>query len=535
MLIDARSVAKHNQFDCDLCIIGAGPAGISIADRLRGSGLSVVLLESGGFDYELPTQKLYRGELSGQTYYRLDGCRWRMFGGGSNRWGGWCRPLEAVDYAGRDWLDLSGWPIDGETLVPYEAAAAALFELANARFDLPAWRDRLPEPLALEHTHFQNTVFQHSPETNFGEVYRDRVIGAANVTTMLYANATRIRLDPRAPLLREIEVTTLSGTRFSIRPRAAVLAAGGIENARLLLVSRAERPAGVGNEHDWVGRCFMEHLHMPMGHLVAPRAAAINRFYGKLILDDVRLRGVITPTPDAQQQLRLLATSIAIEDASYALGTPFVGWPPALMFAPVRGYRLLRKLGSSSLAERFKQLAQRLHSAPTRIGNLRTSRAARARASAALRSGRVYSLYFRGEQAPDRANRVTLTERRDALGVPLCRLEWRMRAFDIESLTRWLEAFGNDLKARGLGEVVGPPEDWVDGFTGGPHHMGTTRMSADPRLGVVNADCRVHSVDNLYIAGSSVFATSGYANPTFTLVTLALRLADTLRERLARA
>jgi choline dehydrogenase-like flavoprotein len=89
-----------------------------------------------------------------------------------------------------------------------------------------------------------------------------------------------------------------------------------------------------------------------------------------------------------------------------------------------------------------------------------------------------------------------------------------------------------DLRARGLGRIVAPSEDWQDNMIGGPHHMGSTRMSSDPRQGVVDANCRVHSVDNLYVAGSSVFTTSGYANPTFTLVTLALRLADTLRKRL---
>jgi choline dehydrogenase-like flavoprotein len=532
VLIDARSISNGSQFECDLCVVGAGPAGIAIVDRLRASGLSIVLLESGGFNVELPTQKLYRGELHGDKYFRLDACRWRLFGGGTNRWGGWCRPLEAVDFTQRDWLAHSGWPINAQTLQPYEADAAALFELPNSRFDLAAWRDRLPVPLALDDTHFENIVFQHSPETNFGEIYRAGVLGAANVTTMLHANLTQIRLDADSNCVGALHVATLTGHTFTVRPKAAVLAAGGIENARLLLASRADRSAGLGNEFDLVGRYFMEHLHVPMGHLLAAPGAGNNDFYGKAIFDDARLRGLITPTAAAQARHRLLATSIAVERASYSLGTPFVGWSPRITFGPVRCYRTLRSWHFKRVAERLKQIAQRVYAAPNRVQTWQLSRRVRSRAVGASGSDRIYSLYFRAEQAPDPTNRVTLSEQRDALGMPESRLEWRVKPIDAAGFTGWLEVLDRDFRARGLGKVIGPLDDWQAGITGGPHHMGTTRMSADPRHGVVDADCRVHSVENLYVAGSSVFATSGYANPTFALVSLALRLADTLRKRL---
>lgn len=532
MLIDARTVDSGFQFECDLCVIGAGPAGIAIADRLRTSGLSVLLLESGGFDYQLATQALYRGEVRGHSYWRLDACRWRLFGGGSNRWGGWCRPLAPLDFTQRAWLAHSGWPIGAETLEPYHADAARLFELPNARFDVAAWRDRVPAPLALDGSEFENLFFQHSPETNLGESRRAALLGAAHVTTMLYANVTRLRLDPGSPTVAALEVATLTGRRFSVRPKAVVLAAGGIENARLLLASNAERPGGLGNEHDLVGRYFMEHLHVPLAHLLLAPGAGTNDFYRKAIFEDVRLRGVISPTAAAQERHQRLATSIAIEDASYAVGTPFVGWPPPIMFAPVRGYRWLqRRRRLAWLAEGAKQFAHGAHSVPGRLRSWRQARAARAQAGA--RAGhRVYSLYFRAEQAPDPANRVALCEARDALGVPQARLEWRLNPLDTASITGWLEVLDRELRARGLGTVTGPLEDWQSGITGGPHHMGTTRMSANARCGVVDADCRVHSVENLYIAGSSVFATGGCVNPTFALVTLALRLADTLERRL---
>jgi choline dehydrogenase-like flavoprotein len=159
------------------------------------------------------------------------------------------------------------------------------------------------------------------------------------------------------------------------------------------------------------------------------------------------------------------------------------------------------------------------------------ARSARARAGL-TKLDRLYSLYFRAEQAPDPSNRVALSDRRDALGIPETRLDWHIKPIDRESILAWLDVFAGDLRAKGYGHVIKQADDWQQGVVGGPHHLGTTKMSAGARNGVVDEHCRVHSVDNLYVAGSSVFPTGGYANPTFTIVTLALRLADTLRKRL---
>ena len=351
---------------------------------------------------------------------------------------------------------------------------------------------------------------------------------------MLNANVTQLRLDPASGRIRELEVTTLAARTFVIRPRAAVLAAGGIENPRLLLASRSERAAGIGNECDMVGRCFMEHLHVPMGHFFPAETDVNTRFYRKAVIQDARVRGVIVPTPAAQAHHRLLATSIAFEGPSFSLGTAFLGWPPAVMLGPVRLYGELRKRGYTRAAHEFKRFATGLSTVPRLAHSWWLSRTAALRTPARAVSGPAYSLYFRAEQAPDPSNRVLLDSREcDALGMPRSRLEWSIKPVDSAGAEGWLQRLKADLHARGLGEVIPPAESWQDEVIGGPHHMGTTRMSADPRRGVVDADCRVHTVENLYLAGSSVFATSGHANPTFTIVCLALRLADTLRKRLS--
>jgi choline dehydrogenase-like flavoprotein len=516
-VINARDVAPGTEIGCDLCVVGAGPAGIAIADRLRESGLTVVLVESGGFDPELPTQRLFRGTNVGHDYYHLDACRFRVFGGSTNRWGGWCRPLERVDFSKREWLPYSGWPITNDALVPYQADTAALFELTDARFDFASWRDRLPAPFSLDDTDFESVFFQYSPETNFGEAYRARLLASSNVKIVIYANLTRIELDADSRRVGRLWFSTLTGRTCSVVPKAVVLAAGGLENARLLLASDADRPTGIGNEHGNVGRFFQEHLHVPAGHLLVRRGASSPRFYRKAAYNGVIVRGVIAPTPAAQERHRLPATSIAIETEGYNFGTPFLGWPPAVTFPPINAYRRYRTGRFREFAETLKRNAERASGLTTRLRTWQRARAARA-AGDASPDERAYSVYFRSEQVPDPDSRVTLSRRRDALGMPEITLDWRVNQTDIDAITGWLAAFDRDVRSRRI--------------IGGPHHIGTTRMSADARSGVVDEHCRVHSVANLYVAGSSVFATGGYANPTFTLVALALRLADTLRERL---
>jgi choline dehydrogenase-like flavoprotein len=532
MLTDAHAVPSGTELACDLCVVGAGPAGIAIADRLRESGLSIVLLESGGLEPEVATQRLFRGENRGHPYFRLDACRFRLFGGGTNRWGGWCRPLDAADFERRDWLPWSGWPINEQTLEPFYADAAKLFELPNARFDLTTWQDRLPPPFALDDTHFENVLFQFSPGTSFGEAHRARLLASANVTTLLHANLTQMELAPNANRVGLLRVSTLGGHTFVVRPRAVVLAAGGIENARLLLASRTDRATGLGNEFDLVGRFFMEHLHVPAGHMVPTPKADDRAFYRHAKYRGVPLRGVLIPTVAARERHQLTATSIAIEAPHFAFGTRYLGWPPPLMYGPIRLYRKLRSGRFKPVVEAIKQNVELASGLPTRFRNWNVAREARGRAQPRLGTNRIYSLYFRAEQVPDPASRVTLSERRDALGVPEVSLDWRVNPVDLDVIRRWLGVLDQDLQARGLGRVIAPAEGWQREIIGGPHHIGTTRMAADPRHGVVDENCRVYSVDNLYVAGCSVFATGGYANPTFTLVALALRLADILRDRL---
>lgn len=532
LLIDARELPDGGTFEYDVCVVGAGPVGIAVARRLEGSGLRVGLLESGGLVETRRDRALLAGAVVGRPYWSLTAIRMRRFGGGTAQWGGMCRPLEDSDFERRRWVPRSGWPITADVLRAYYRDAADVLQLDHDRFVPEGWGEGLtPSPLA--DGEFEPVVYQYSSlRRGFGDAFLPELERSSRVTVVLHANVVDLRLDPGTDRVGSVDVRTLTGRRHTVHARSVVLACGGIENARLLLSARTDRPAGLGNEFDNVGRHFMEHPHVGVGHLLTTGAA--NRgFFDHHVDGAVHAGGALRPTAALQEAHGLLSCSVVVHPGWYAIGHPQLAVPRALSGLPERLYRA-RRIGfdRSAFPSRAAARAGRLMLDSPEI--VRTGWAARG-VSRAEGSGaeRVQSLYFRAEQAPNPASRVTLGDRVDAVGMREPRLDWRLADSDLASITGWLDVLDDSVRRRGLGRILRPPDDgWVDRVQGGPHHMGTTRMSAGPRDGVVDADCRVHSVRNLFVAGSSVFTTGGYANPTYTALALALRLADHLRREL---
>lgn len=340
--------------------------------------------------------------------------------------------------------------------------------------------------MAFEGGRIQSDAFQHSPPTRFGEVYRNELRQAPNVVTYLGANAVDLETPAPPQRVSAVKVACLAGTSFRVAARAFVLATGGIENARLLLLSDRVQPAGLGNGHDLVGRYFMEHLYMDAAaEIRVPRGVVSDFYTSGHWVDGRRVRGILGLTPDVRRRERL---------TNYC----------AVIVEP-----------RSSLLTRLRNA----------IADVRASTAPRA-----------YEVKNVMEQAPNPESRVTLGNDRDRLGCRRTVLHWRLSSIDKSTAHRAHAILGEDLTRSGLGQMtssMGSEADpWPASVRGARHHIGTTRMHADPRRGVVDADCRVHGIANLYVAGSSVFPTSGAANPTLTIVALALRLARHLQHRL---
>jgi choline dehydrogenase-like flavoprotein len=492
VILDARGVADGTEIDCEVCVVGAGAAGITLARELRASSARVVVLESGGFDHTSETQALADGEVVGQNYAPLNATRVRVFGGSTFHWEGWCRPLEERDFAPRMWVPGSGWPLSWRELEPYYSRAQDICQLGPFDYRATRWAATGAQPLPLGDGSLAPAVYQFSPPTRFGVAYRQDLARASSVRVFLHANATQIvrRLDGLA--VERIDAATLSGRRFTIKPRYVVVAAGGIENARLLLAWN------LGNDRDLVGRYFAEHPHASAALVALPRSLGLS-FYRLRDMENTLVRGAIATSARLERERRILRLAATLDRVADD---------------PLAAYRSSAQRDAEEFGEDVAAVAQSL---------------------SARGDHELYALFARWEQAPNPDSRVTLGSQRDPLGVPKPRLDWRLSELDRRTVSEALKALALTLGGLGLGRVYTRPlddEEFWPGVFFGHHHMGTTRMHDDPQRGVVDADCRIHGLDNVYVAGSSVFPTGGYANPTLTIVALSLRLAGHIRDRL---
>lgn len=502
VIADAHDLVGGEVLIADVCIAGAGAAGITIARDLVGSGLRVIMLESGGLERDEETQALYQGPHTGLPLQPLDFCRLRYFGGSTNHWSGICRRIEPEVFADRPGV-AEGWPIDPNVLAPYYRLAHATCGIGANEFEAAPIAERAGASLwPLDPTRVDQVVYQLSAPVRFGEAYRQELSDADNVTIYLHGNVTQVTLTEAGGRVQAFACATLRGTRFEVQADHYVLALGGIENPRVLLASTEQERAGVGNAHDLVGRYFMEHPHVYAGAAIIAHRAVDASFY---------LHGAAVDVVDGDDQAPVPTRVI----------------PAIAPSAVVRARESLIALACTIGASNPRALSELTDTfRPDQIGSL-------------LRAGTedlaVFMLTVRTEQRPLRESRVTLTAERDALGMPRARVDWRVADEDRADLRRGFEILGAEIARARVGRlwmaVDGNGRYPTDGITGGCHHMGTTRMSDDPERGVVDAHCRVHGLENLFVAGSSVFPSAGFANPTLTIVALAHRLAAHLRQR----
>jgi choline dehydrogenase-like flavoprotein len=512
MFTDARSLPDKSNVEADLAIIGGGPAGITVARTLRDSGLRICLVEAGGLDLDADVQALYDGENVGIDYSTV-AMRLRYLGGSSNHWGGYTRPLDPIDFEQRDWVPHSGWPFSMEELLPWYPLANELLEVAPGRYDeIEYWEaqtgDTLPRP-ATGRMRYQFVHF--SPPTRFGTRYREDLEKASNIQVLLNANVTNIAAADNGRVVDHLAIRTLNGLNHSVRASRYVLATGGLENARMLLLSNDVVKAGLGNQNDLVGRYFMEHPHLAsFAEIVAADLTRMPRIMRDRVLVQGRNAKVaFNPSWQFMREQRLL-------NATFMMG-------------------VARNYGVQPSTEVDEPRTSKHRDMLLAARHFLSDNALDPASTAEDAVGVWLGIGGSSEQAPNPDSRVSLSDTRDALGLPRIKLDWRLTEQDRSSFYTNLHSLALEFGALGIGRMlknIADESEWPKPIAGGAHHMGTTRMNDDPTRGVVDRNCKVHDVENLYVAGSSVFPTSGSANPTLTLVALALRLAQHLKEQM---
>ncbi len=553
MIIDLDRRPPADLPDSDVCIVGGGPAGISIAMRLAGAGLSVLLVESGGRKETAFARDLNRGSaFPAGSHEPLEENRRRQWGGASAVWGGRCIPFDDVDFAARDWVPRSGWPFPHSDVEPYYRAASQLCEAGQADFDartaVPAGPELLP---GLDGDGIvTHRLERWSRPTHFGRRYRRALQASPNVSVVINATCTGIQLADTGDRVEAIRVGGRDGAQLRARSRSFVLAAGGLENARILLASTDVIPDGIGNHSGCLGRFYQTHLFGSHARLVIDEPTA--RAHVAFDRDDagVYCRRRISITAARQESDRLLNTvffpvrppSGASGHRSAMFSAVYLAKTAAAALRRPRSARSLVRSERDAIIGHLKVFLRDLPSALPEIARTAAGRYLGTRRLPAVLPPdglEAYHLQFQAEQIPNPDARVALGPDRDPFGVPRLVVAPRATAQDVESVVVAHRVLDRRLRATGLGhleydeaQLRSAVLESTRRVNSAAHHLGTTRMAVDPADGVVDANCRVHGIDNLFVAGGSVLPTSGHANPTLIIVALALRLADHLANRL---
>ena len=493
MILNLAASDPPERLNADIVIVGSGPAGITLALSLRKAARSILLIESGGLEPDKRVQDMNKGGSVGQKYYPLHRSRSRYFGGSSNCWAGWCAPLDKSDFKKHSWIPESGWPIEYSDLATHYSAAESLLELNEKPFTPEPWI-RKRAPIWSLGDEFETQVYKFSPPTRFGQVYREQLSDAPNIKCLLNATVTQINVTPNGEHVNNLTVVHSQGKRsVQVTGDTFVIAAGGIENARLLLASNQTLPQGVGNSNDVVGRYFMEHPHLHSeGRFYKTKEMPSIKLYTRHAYQGQIIKAYLRIPERLRSERQLLNLALCLE--------------PVHRTVVSKDHKTIidstcETDGSQLLIGKNKQ-------------------------------PKLMSCDLRAEQVPHRESRVYLGDEKDALGMRRAVLDWQLTELDKTSMRRTQQYFAKHLMIKGWSRFLFRLDEtptFPKRLKGGCHHMGTTRMSHSPKTGVVDKHLKVHGVDNLYVAGSSTFPTGGAANPTLSIVALSLRLAEHLK------
>lgn len=514
MFIDIKESTEIKRINVDLCIIGGGAAGVAIAREFIGTDFSVALLESGKIEPDESIQDLYKGQwlLQGPKSSKRDDnvprmARLRQFGGSSCHWGGMCAAFDEIDFQSRPWVPDSGWPINRSELTDYYHRAATLLKVPRYDYsEFPDYNSSRPQlPFMKKGGALTTKIFHHSP-VNFGKEYGDALKNAKNVTVYFNASVTKLNADRPSGHIRSAQISPNHPERkIEIVAKKFVLACGGLENPRLLLNSNDVFENGIGNQYDLVGRYFMGHSHFisQAGAFfmhIRPEALSLYQFEPDQVKNG-HTSGYLNLSAATQEKLGVL-------NAIFGIG------------------RWSTDIDGKAHPEQSNTI-QTISEEVTRIQTDLNPNSSITEP--------IYKKYYQVfiEHEPLHTSRVQLMDDVDWLGLKKIDVRAQVSQMQLDTLKRTIMEFGKQLGQSGLGraQLITDDEKIFAGVQQvlGFHHIGTTRMHTSPQKGVVNENCRVYGHENLFVAGSSTFPTSGGVNPTFTITALSLRLADHLK------
>lgn len=515
MHIDARKLAANSIVEGDICIIGTGPAGLSMAMDWMKTPYKVILLEAGGFDYDDKIQDMLAGVGTGQRYYPLRSTRLAQFGGTTGHWAGMCSLFDDIDFEKRDWVPDSEWPITRKDLDVYYERAHDPLKLGPYEYDLSYWQKQAPNlnPFPLDEKVIWNKLWHLSGVASWKggmkQAYKDTIVKAANVHLYTYARVVKIMANEAVNSIQEVTIKNETGNTHTVRAKHFVLATGAIQNARMLLAANEQAKKGLGNDNDLVGRYFMEHLEVNTAEmwLLKPFPTDLNNWNQTLMIwNELAIR------KEVQREEKILNGTCGLTPTNVARfsTSPMDAWQNE---DPRKSGQQWFKTWDEA-AEKAKTLNQ----------------------GAITRS---FTFQTRMEQSPNPNSRVTLSDKKDSFGIPLADLNWALTPLDKGSLRKINQIIAKEVGKAGIARIklfdflVDENDDTFPKSTNaGWHHMGTTRMGDTPKKGVVDIHCQVHGINNLHVAGSGCYVTAGAVNPTLTLVAFALRLSDRLKERM---
>ena len=501
MIIDLNKI-EHDPFNnkiFDFCICGAGVAGITLALKLS-LKFNVLLIEGGDLDYSEESQQLYKGNITGQRYFTPDITRLRYFGGTSNHWSGWCTPMQEHDFKSKPYVEYSGWPIQRADLEPYLREAEEILDLPVS-YDYSEYSSGWNADKFITASGDLKTLrYKWSAPTRFGKKFKTEIENSKNISCFLNANIIDLELNQNLSHLDTLEIKNFSGKSFKIAAKTYVLATGGIENPRILLNANKQLKNGLGNKNDLVGRFFTDHN---------------NKDVGEFILEDTARNGLIKKWSDDWKK----------NNSYFSPSKEFIHRKQILNFGI-----FIEPNDSITLKRSFKDKLQHLL------------------CDIDFTQGSIEKIYDKpcpvdgtirvvSEQALNPASRIILSQESDRFGLKRINIDWKQSEIDKTTIQEATICLAEIFAKNSIGRIR--IEDWVltndlvypiNDEVAGHHHMCTTRMSDSPEKGVVDRNQRVFDINNLYIAGSSVFSNPGHDSPTITIVQMTLRLAKHLED-----